>query len=82
MTYGQRRAEAGKSVNGTSILADMFDEAGFKVYSWKYLTPQLQRYDVIVWAPDDFGLPDVEVHRVLRRVARVGRGQDTRLHRP
>jgi hypothetical protein len=60
-TYGQRRAEAGKSVNGTSILADMFDEAGFKVYSWKYLTPQLQRYDVIVWAPNDFGLPDSDV---------------------
>ena len=61
VTYGQRRAEAGRSVNGTSVLADMFDEAGFKVYSWKNLTPQLQRYDVIVWAPDDFGLPNSEV---------------------
>jgi hypothetical protein len=38
----------------------MFDEAGCKVYSWKNLTPQLQRYDVIVWAPDDFGLPKSE----------------------
>ncbi|MHB8861137.1 MAG: DUF4350 domain-containing protein [Pirellulaceae bacterium] len=60
-TYGQRRAEAGRSVNGTSVLGGMFDEAGFQVYSWKYLTPQLRRYDVIIWAPDDFGLPDPEV---------------------
>ncbi|MHB8971474.1 MAG: DUF4350 domain-containing protein [Pirellulaceae bacterium] len=61
VTYGQRRDEAGTSVNGTSILANMFDGAGCKVYSWRYLTPQLQRYDVIVWAPDDFGLPDAKV---------------------
>ena len=60
----------------------MFDEAGFKVYSWKNLTPQLQRYDVIVWAPDDFGLPDSEVVEFFDEWLASAERQDARLHRP
>ena len=31
VSYGQRRGVAGKSINGTSVLAGMFEEAGHKV---------------------------------------------------
>lgn len=59
-TYGQRRGEAGKSVNGTRVLSDMFETAGFRVYTWKYLSPRLGSYDTILWTPDDFALPSPE----------------------
>lgn len=59
-TYGQRRGEAGKSVNGTRVLSDMFEAQGFRVYTWKYLSSRLDRYDAIVWAPNDFALPTTE----------------------
>jgi hypothetical protein len=39
----------------------MFDAAGFRVYTWKNLSPRLDRYDVILWAPDDFALPSQEI---------------------
>lgn len=56
--YGQRRGADGQSVNGTRVLSDMFDAAGFRVYTWKYLSPRLKNYDVVLWAPDDFALPN------------------------
>ncbi len=59
--YGHRRGEAGKSVNGTRVLSDMFDAAGFRVYTWKYLSSRLDGFDAILWAPDDFELPTQEV---------------------
>ena len=61
VTYGQRRGTAGGSVNGTSVLAGMFDEAGFQVSRGRTLATSCSRYDVIVWAPDDFRPPEAEV---------------------
>lgn len=56
--YGLRTgAEGAVSVNGTSVFARMFEEAGFRVSTWKRLSPNLKEYDVIVWAPDDFDPP-------------------------
>jgi hypothetical protein len=60
-TYGNRSGIGKKSVNGTAVLARMFEQAGHKVRSWHVLSPSLENADVIVWAPDDFDLPPEEV---------------------
>jgi hypothetical protein len=65
--YGQRRGKAAASVNGTSVLAGLFGEAGFRVTSYSYLSANLQRCDVIVWAPDDFGVPDKETREFFEQ---------------
>ncbi len=57
-TYGRRRGQpGGASVNGTAVLADMFRQAGYRVTSRRFLSPRMEQHDVIVWVPDDFGLP-------------------------
>lgn len=72
--YGQRANTS--SVNGTSVLADMFEEAGHKVSSWPWLSPRLQNEaDVIVWFPNNFEPPSPEVRSWLEAwmMARPGR---------
>ncbi len=62
--YGQRRGAGGSSVNGTSVLAGMFRQAGFQVSSVNRLSSaSLHRCDVVVWAPDDFRPPDADVRQ-------------------
>ena len=61
--YGQRRGgEAARSVNGTAVLAEMFRKSGHRVTTTSRFSPRLNKFDVIVWVPDDFGPPDKE-HR-------------------
>jgi hypothetical protein len=56
--YGSRSGVFAGSVNGTSVLADMFEQAGHTVRSATYLSPKLKtKADVIVWFPDDFEPP-------------------------
>ena len=56
--YGRRRGTPGRdSINGTAVLAGMFERAGYHVSSWPRLSPRLVRADVIVWAPSTFDLP-------------------------
>ncbi len=46
------------SVNGLTVLADLFTQAGHHVSSASALNTQLKgSADVIVWAPDDFDIP-------------------------
>jgi hypothetical protein len=63
--YGQRQGMgASKSVNGTAVLADMFQGAGHRVFSWSALSPCLQNQaDCIVWFPNDFEPPSPGVRR-------------------
>lgn len=64
--YGQRSGPVGgDSVNGTAVLAKMFERAGHRVYSWGALSPQLDRADCIVWCPDDFSPPSARVRNWL-----------------
>src|SRR5688500_10330085 len=51
--YGHRRGstEVVRSVNGTSVLAEMFRAAGHRVTSFTRLSPRLEAFDTIVWAP-------------------------------
>jgi hypothetical protein len=65
-TYGRRSGTfGGKSVNGTAVLGEMFEQAGHQVYSWHWLSPKLDDADVIVWAPDDYKPPSDEVREWL-----------------
>jgi len=61
VVYGKRRgATAAESVNGTSVLAGMFTQAGHKVRTITRLSPKAQAYQTIVWFPDDFKPPTAE----------------------
>lgn len=57
--YGRRKGPGvWASVNGTGVLAKMFQEADHIVFSWMALSPRLrERADCIVWFPDDFQPP-------------------------
>jgi hypothetical protein len=60
-TYGRRRGTPGQaSVNGTAVLARMFEDAGHWVVNVRRLSPRLERVDVIVWFPDRFQPPSDE----------------------
>lgn len=53
--YGRRRE--GKSVNGSGVLAGLFERAGHQVISRATLSPAMERAQTIVWIPDDFAPP-------------------------
>jgi len=85
--YGQRRGPgASGSVNGTAVLAEMFEQAGHEVFSWSSLSPRLTDHaDCIVWFPDDFQPPAPQVrwwledwlrNRSRRTLIYVGRDFD------
>lgn len=59
--YGHRQGYAGTSLNGTRVIGGMFEAAGHKVRSWSYLSPALDKADVIVWFPNDFEAPTEQV---------------------
>jgi hypothetical protein len=61
--YGRRRgAEVASSVNGTAVLADLYRRLGRRIGTVVRFSPALDRYQTIVWAPDDFAPPD-KTHR-------------------
>ena len=61
VVYGKRRGgTAAESVNGTSVLASMFTQAGHKVRSITRLSPKVHNYQTIVWFPDDYKPPTKE----------------------
>jgi hypothetical protein len=66
-SYGQRNAPDGSgSVNGTVVLARMFQGAGHNVVSSRRLSPRLsEQADCIVWFPDDFLPPSDETRQWL-----------------
>ena len=74
--YGRRRGstEFVRSVSGTSVLAEMFKAAGHRTTSWTRLSPRLDDYDVIVWAPDDFAAPTKEQRQFLEDWLARGEG--------
>ncbi len=64
--YGRRSGTGATSVNGTGVLAEMFERAGHKVLTRTSLSPWLnQNADCIVWFPDDFRAPSPQVRRWL-----------------
>jgi hypothetical protein len=87
--YGRRRgSEAGRSVNGTAVLAEMFRAKGNRVTTASRLSPRLEQVDVIIWFPNDFAPPTAEQREFLenwlangygRTVVYVGRDYDAAL---
>jgi hypothetical protein len=64
--YGRRRGNgAADSVNGTAVLANLFEQAGHRVTSITKLSDRLEKFDTIVWAPDRFEPPSAEVRQFL-----------------
>lgn len=63
--YGHRRGRAAASVNGTSVLAEMFREAGGRPTTLYTLSSSLNNFDVVVWAPNDFAPPDQKAREFL-----------------
>lgn len=62
-SYGKTFGTPGqKSVNGTSVLAEMFEQSGHSVTTVGRFSPRLERADTIVWFPDDFSPPS-DKHR-------------------
>ena len=60
-TYGREQIYVGgHGVNGTAVLADMFEQSGCKVRRWTRMSPKLRQADVIVWIPDSFQPPSAE----------------------
>lgn len=60
--YGRREiSNYGGSVNGTSVLSDMFEQSGFEVKTTRFLGRLVNRADVVVWFPDDYIVPDARV---------------------
>lgn len=73
-TYGKRRgAEGEASVNGTAVLARMFELAGSKIQTRSYLSPSVHDFDTIVWFPDDFKPPAEEPQKFLEEWLYRGR---------
>ena len=67
-SYGHRSPLAGgQSVNGTAVLAHLFQQAGHQVHSWHVLSPAARRADVIVWIPDRFEPPNPDARQWLTR---------------
>jgi hypothetical protein len=67
-SYGQRRGRGADSVNGTGVLADMFELSGFQVRTADRLSPRLDKdADVIVWFPNDFEPPTKKQREFLER---------------
>ncbi|WP_231956324.1 hypothetical protein [Posidoniimonas polymericola] len=51
--YGTRTGYGARSVNGTTVLGQMFEDAGHRVRSWRLMSPSLAKADVIVYFPSE-----------------------------
>ncbi len=86
--YGKITGVTGSdSINGTSVLADMFLERGFTVKRRRKISPQINGFGTIVWFPDDYSCPSSEAVTALtqwleqdsgRTLIYVGRDYDSR----
>jgi hypothetical protein len=76
-SYGHRSGIlGGDSVNGTAVVGRMFSAAGHHVTSATRLSPRVyETADCIVWAPDDFKPPSVEVRQWFNAWWRHGEGR-------
>lgn len=74
--YGQRRGTgAGDSVNGTAVLAELFEQKDHRVNAATHLSRRLDLYKTIIWAPDDFGPPSLEARQFLNAWLAGGSGR-------
>ena len=59
--YGKVIGEQGGiSVNGTSVLYEMFRQKGFRTKRFRKISPRLKRFATIIWFPDNYQCPSQE----------------------
>ncbi len=59
--YGKVRGKsAGTSINGVSVLADMLRDRGHSVARYGRLSPKIERYDTLIWFPQNKNCPSDE----------------------
>lgn len=88
--YGRRTGRGADSVNGTAVLAHMFELSGFEVRTARRLSPRIgKEADVLVWFPSDFQPPSKKQRDYLERwlaggsertLIYVGRDYDAAAH--
>lgn len=83
--YGRSRGSGARSVNGTSVLRDMFEAEDKPVSTWQRLSPDIRRNRTIVWFLTDFSVPTDQQMKFLEswlqldgrhRLILVGRDYD------
>ena len=57
--------EGGVSINGTRVFADMFSIRGFRIKRRSKISPRINRYQTLVWFPDDHSCPRPEVTEAI-----------------
>ena len=66
--YGKIAGRHGTdSLNGVSVLADMFVQRGFKVKRRTKISPRIEKFETIVWFPDDYSCPSEEAIESLNQ---------------
>ena len=71
--YGKVAGDlGGTSVNGTGVLLEMFRDRGSAVKRFRKISPQLEKYDTVVWFPDETDYPQIEVTEALEDWLRSG----------
>ena len=74
--YGKVAGEKGGiSVNGTSVLYSMFRERGFRTKRLRKISPRLNRYDTVIWFPDNYQSPSPEAVEALQNWLDEGLGR-------
>jgi hypothetical protein len=74
--YGKVIGEKGGiSVNGTSVLYGMFRERGFRTKRFRKISPRLNRYDTVIWFPDNYQCPSPEALDALQTWLDDGSGR-------
>jgi len=64
--YGKiNGVEGGTSINGTSVLADMFSNRGFRVKRRSKISPRIEHCQTLVWFPDSHSCPNSEVTQAI-----------------
>ena len=66
--YGKiRDKSAGTSVNGVSVLADILRDQGHSVARYGRLSPRIERYDTLIWFPENKNCPSDEAVEYLEQ---------------
>lgn len=59
--YGRTKgSDYRTSVNGTSVLAELYRNYDYEVRSWNKLSPRIENFQTIIWFPDELETPTAE----------------------
>lgn len=74
--YGKVSGQQGAvSVNGTSVLYEMFRQTGHQTRRAKRISPRLDRYGTVIWFPDNYQCPDDDAVEALDQWLQDGYGR-------